>query len=473
MTTQILVVEDDEEFIAALVEIGSSLNPVPSITVAKSRDRAIELLKLEHFDFAILDLNIPTIENGLDKDPEHGKYVFHNARVSTPGLKILVLTQSPSDEFIDDLLEHKHDADVWSEGAPVGTVEFLRKLRFDEVPERIEAVVKGVAGLNEVELSLDGVNLTLAEDRLVRIVAKRQKAARCSVSRLGGGKSGSSTFKLSMHDQAGIPMRSVFAKLGDRSRVFDENARFEEHIVNLDGNATPRKIALIEFGGCRTCGIFYQLADGFPDAIFSVLGKDDDRAAAAVRSVRELLRPWSGGEVQQRRSIRDLRRDWLNDATATDLHAKFGLSWAEAFEAREIQTRHRCVHGDLHGENILVADNCDTQVIDYGDVQQSASSYDAISLELSAVLQPNAPLRVWPDKASCERWNDVEHYVDGAHIAAFIRECRAWANDVAAGKREMAACAYVYLLRQLKYDDIDHGRVLSLMTGARAMMDAT
>lgn len=473
MTTHILVVEDDEEFIAALLEIGSSLNPTPAITVAKSRDLAIELLKAEHFDFAILDLNIPTRENGLDKDPAHGKYVFHNARVVTPGLKILVLTQSPSDDFIDDLLEHKHDADVWSEGTAVGTVEFLRKLRFDEVPERIEAVVKAVAGLSEVELSLDGVNLTLAEDRLVRIVARRQRAARCRVSRLGGGKSGSSTFKLSMHDQAGTPMRSIFAKLGDRSKVFEENARFDGHVVNLDGNATPRKIALIEFGGCRTCGIFYQLADGFPDAIFAVLNDDDDRAASAVRSVRELLLPWSGGEVQQRRSIRELRQDWLTDAKASDLHAKFGLDWADAFEGREIQTRHRCVHGDLHGENILVSKEGGAVVIDYGDVQPSASSYDAISLELSAVLQPKAPLRSWPDDAACERWNDVEVYVDGAHIPAFIRECRKWADDVSAGRREMAACAYVYLLRQLKYDDVDHSRVLALMTGVRAMMDAT
>ncbi len=56
------------------------------------------------FDFAILDLQLPTGENTLDLDPEHGKYVFHPALNVTPGTKLLVLTSSPAKDFISDLL---------------------------------------------------------------------------------------------------------------------------------------------------------------------------------------------------------------------------------------------------------------------------------------------------------------------------------------------------------------------------------
>ena len=55
----------------------------------------------------------------------------------------------------------------------------------------------------------------------------------------------------------------------------------------------------------------------------------------------------------------------------------------------------------------------------------------------------------------------------------FIRTCREWAEEIAAGRREIAACAYTYLLRQLKYDDTNKARILALLEGARAMMAAT
>jgi len=44
------------------------------------------------------------------------------------------------------------------------------------------------------------------------------------------------------------------------------------------------------------------------------------------------------------------------------------------------------VHGDLHGGNILISANDGSVLIDYGDVQHSAVSYDPVSLELSVVL---------------------------------------------------------------------------------------
>ena len=43
--------------------------------------------KTGFFDFAILDLKIPTAEGTTDFDPEHGKYVFQHVRNVSPGTK--------------------------------------------------------------------------------------------------------------------------------------------------------------------------------------------------------------------------------------------------------------------------------------------------------------------------------------------------------------------------------------------------
>jgi hypothetical protein len=44
---------------------------------------------------------------------------------------------------------------------------------------------------------------------------------------------------------------------------------------------------------------------------------------------------------------------------------------------------------------------------------------------------------------------------------------------VGAGNREVAASAYAYLLRQLKYADTNKDSVLALLAGVKAYYDAT
>jgi hypothetical protein len=48
-----------------------------------------------------------------------------------------------------------------------------------------------------------------------------------------------------------------------------------------------------------------------------------------------------------------------------------------------------------------------------------------------------------------------------------------WARRIAAGNREIAACAYSYLVRQLKYPDTDKPLALSLLVDVKAFFDAT
>lgn len=466
MKAHILVVEDDESFIEELKQlIADSGGPAIS-TFVTNRDDAIAKLDGEFFDFAILDLKIPTAASTTDFDPKHGIYVFHHLRTVSPGTKILVLTGSPSDDFIAPLLAQKHDADIWSEGAKVGTVEFLKKMELDQAPEKISRVVSAIHALSEIELHTNGLNLSTGEDRLVRIFAKHFRAVVCSVHPIGAGKSGARPLRLQMFDQTGAPIRDVVAKLGDLAKMQDEDARYDEHVTLLDGAATPRKMKLLEFGAGAMAGLFYQLASGHDASMFKTLVERDALAAKAVAATADALAGWSNGKNQERRSIASIRAQWVSDQKAAELHAQYGLDWAAEFESRMIQTRWCCVHGDLHGENILVSPDGGVLVIDYGDVGFGAAAYDPITLELSAVLQEN-PTRGpdWPTADACRHWYDLDAYVVDCPMPEFIRACRAWSENLMVGRRELAACAYTYLLRQLKYPDTDKDRILALLQG--------
>lgn len=474
MIARILIVEDDEEYVAELTAILRAMSAPSQVTVAGNRDEARARLDSEFYDFIILDLKIPTGDGTLDLDPEHGRFIFHHARSVTPGTKLLVLTSSPSEDFITDLLTQKHDADVWGEGAKVDTVEFLRKIDIDRAPEAISKVVDAIHALDEVELELRSINLETGEDRLVRIFAKRFGAMRCVVSKIGAGRSGAKTLRLQLFDGGGAPIREVIAKLGSLDRVKDEDGRYEAHIVLLNGAVTPRRMAMLEFGGGQIAGLFYQLATGHDDSMFAAIAQNDAWAAQAVASTASALADWSAGKPETRRTAADIRRSWVSDELAGTLQQTFGLDWAAEFEARQLQTRWCCVHGDLHGENILVAAGAQVMIIDYGDVGMCAASYDPVSLELSAVLQQNDTISpAWPDNAACRQWHDLDAYLVNCPIPEFIRSCRTWATKVAGGRREMAACAYTYLLRQLKYHDTDKDRILALLEGVRACMAST
>lgn len=474
MSAHVLIIEDDEDYVAELSAIFNGMAASTQLMVARNRDEARALLDSEFYDFAILDLKIPTGDGTLDLDPEHGKFIFHHARKVTPGTKLLVLTSSPSDDFIADLLTQKHDADIWGEGAKVGTVEFLRKIDIDRAPDTIRKVVDAIHALDGIELEPRAVNLSTGEDRLVRIFAKRFGAMRCAVSRIGAGRSGAKTLRLQLFDGGGAPFRQVVAKLGTLDRIQDEDGRYEANIVLLNGAVTPRKMAMLEFGAGPTAGLFYQLAQGHDESMFAVMAENDERAEGAVAATAAALADWSAGKAETRRTVAEIRACWVKDETAKALQTKYGLDWAAEFEDKSLQTRWCCVHGDLHGENILVADADKIMIIDYGDVGISAASYDPVSLELSAVMQRNDTINsAWPNEAACRQWHDLDAYLVDCPIPRFIQACREWATAVAAGRREIAGSAYTYLLRQLKYSDTDKKRILALLEGVRACMAAT
>ena len=475
MTTYILIVEDDAVCVDELRAVLESLPGNSDLRVARSRDEAVSALEDSFLDLVILDLNIPTVSGYLDTHPEHGHAVFNRIRTAAPGTPIFVLTGSPAEDFLSaSVMTHQQQVDIWSEGKKTGTILFLKKYEIDKCPEVLAPIVSAVASLSDVELERGSLDLSLEEDRLIRIFAKRFRGTRCVVSGLRAGLSGARIVRLRVTDYQGVLVHDAVAKLSTHAEVRKEGSLYDTHVVRLHPSATPRRLATIEFGANKLAGIFFGLADGFDKSAFDIAGNSLARSKSVIRNLKEVTGRWIHGVPETRKTIRELRRRTLDDESVNQIRVRFDLGWIDEFEAREIQTRWGCGHGDLHGSNVLVSAEGVT-LIDYGDVGDGPASLDPVTLELSLLFHPDRPQTggPWPSRACARAWGDIETYLMGCPFEAFVRECRSWAVEAGAGSREIAASAYAYLVRQLKYGDTNKEIVLALLDGVHSFYDAS
>jgi CheY-like chemotaxis protein len=470
---KVLIVEDDNDYVSEIAKHIDALNHHAKFTVAVSRDSAMSKIRNGFFDLIVLDLKLPTVDGSLDAEPEHGNAVFGLARNVLPGTPIFVLTGSSGEDFIGQLTAQVHQIDIWGLNRTLPTVEFLAKHKFENFDAKIGPYLADFNSIFEVELQKSAVTLSKEDDRLLRIFANRVKAVKCVVQRLKGGLSDVRVYRLKLTDAKGALIHDSVCKLGSRADVFDESSRFDAHVSRLEGSATPRKLDLLQYGAGGVCGVFYGLADGYDSDAFEVAMRNDGLAIDLVKNLQALTSRWRLGQPQTRKQIAEIRRILISDAKFGPVRSKIPFEWVEDFESKSVQVVEACVHGDSHGFNVLVAPVAIPILIDYGDVGIAPVSLDPITLELSLFFHLNGPLKQsdWPSAGQAEKWGDLDAYLVDCPAESFVRACRNWAQSVAAGNREIAAVAYSYLARQLKYEDVDLPRVLALMKGAKSFYD--
>jgi CheY-like chemotaxis protein len=473
MTVYLLVVEDDNGFVEEIKQLLDTLPGGCSYQVVGSREEACARLKGSFFDLVVLDLKIPTHAGALDAQPEHGIYVFHEIRSNAPGTPIFVLTGSPAEDHFRALLKNSQQIDVWSEGRKTGTVEFFRKYEFEQFPAILTSVSNAIESLDEIEINRCGLDLNLAELRLIKIFAKKFQGVRCVVTKLGQGLSGARVVRLLVTNDQGVQTSNAVAKLAKLTHIRDEGDRFDRYVARLNPASTPRKLAALEFGGYDLAGIFYGLADGFDRSIFDVAMEDTSACGTVIRNIEKATAPWCECVPESRKAIKQIRQRLLRDELFSQIINEFDLEWVKGFEERNIQTRWACIHGDLHGCNVLVSGNCEINLIDYGDVGDGPVCLDPITLELSLLFHPDTvvPSGVWPTHDQARNWGNLDIYLENCSFPVLVRELRGWALRVAAGGRDVAASAYSYLIRQLKYGDTDKDLAMALLTGVKAFYD--
>jgi len=473
MKPSVLIVEDDVEFIDELRRIFAKLPRPSMLAVASSHSAAVAALDRDFYDLILLDLKIPTVDGALDADSRHGHAVFAHARSMTPGTPIFVLTGSPAEDFIRPMLRQTNQVDIWGEGVPLETIQFLRKLNVDEFPKQIGPMISAIDGLNDIEIIGTTATFGPEEKRLVSIFAKKFRGVSVRVSPLGGGLSAAKVARLYVTDSQGARVCDVAAKLGSPETIRSEGDRYNRMVVRLDPGATPRNLGELYFGGGKQSGIFYGLAEGFSFSAFDAACSGEVPPGQAVKALEAATANWRRDIAQTRRPIHQVRRRMLTDEWHRRILEEFSIPWAVDFEAREIQTLWACIHGDLHGANALLSKDGRAVLIDYGDVGDGTVSLDPNTLELSLLFHPDGPdMGDWPSLDQAKHWGSPDAYLQGCPAEEFVRECRRWANDVAAGPREIAASAYSYLIRQLKYDETNKELALALLDGVKTFFDA-
>ncbi|MCC4289619.1 response regulator [Vreelandella aquamarina] len=474
MTMHLLIVEDDVGFVDEIKQVIEDLQVDVNCFFAKSRDEAYSAIDEKHLDYVILDLKIPTKNEALDEEPEHGLSVFTRSRSALPGVPILVLTGSSAENFIPIMLNEQQQVDIWSQGQTFGTVDFLKKIDFEKLPEKIQVVYQAIDSLSEVEVDRGTVALSLAEQRILRIFAKKFGGVFCKIIQLGGGLSGAKVLRVKVTDTSGALIHNAVAKIGSMAEIQDEARRFDIHVSRLRPEATPRKLATIEFGGGALAGVFYGLADGYDKSVLDVLQDAPQFSDKVVEAIKNTTRQWGEGVPSTRRNISEIRRRLLSDRTYEKLKGGYDLSFLRRMENREYQVRWPCVHGDLHVYNSLISDFDSAVLIDYGDVEYGPASLDPLTLELSLIFHPETILDAsWPTIRQARLWGDLDAYLEDCPYEVYVRSCRRWAEEVSAGKREILVVAYSYLLRQLKYEDTNKELALALLDGVMKSFEKT
>lgn len=471
---RVLLIEDEAKAEEAARVVIESLNVPVDITVARNRDEAKEAVNSNFFDLVLLDLNIPSSSTSADCAPEHGYAVFGHAREAAPGTPICLLTASSVEPFASDLLQHSHQINIWGP-ATLPTVKLQKKMNLDALGSELLPYLSAAGGLADTELSVTGEMLEIADDRLIRIFVSQHQCVRCDVSRMGGGLSGTRVYRLVAFNASGAPVHAAVAKIGSIEDVRDERDRYNGFVARLTPGITPRLLACYEFGAKATGAIFYGLAAGHVYSFFQLAKDFPGVCQAAVQNTDQGLSAWRDGSREGRRTVAEVRATLVSDQVFLSIKEKLGLDWIDEFERRPLQVKWGCVHSDFHGENVLLTSNGTPAVIDYGDVKEAAASIDPVTLEFSALFHPNSPWRggAWPTPEIATHWGDLSIYLEGCPYPDFIRACREWAARLSAGQREIAASAYAYLVRQLKYEGVDPERVRSLLIGARRVWGAT
>jgi CheY-like chemotaxis protein len=473
---RILWVEDDRNFVDGLRPRIEAIGRV-QVRVAEGRDEALLILDDTanlFVDLVVLDLKLPVSANNPDVAVDHGEAVFARVQQQAPGVPIVLLTASSVEQFARKLVQKVRQEDVWGADSTMPTIELFMKTDLPEFLEHLKALYARLEVTNAIDITPQEVELSAIERRTIKIFTRKRGGKTCLVSRLSGGLSDSRVLRVQVRDAYGALQIDAAAKLGLLPSVDDESRRFDSHLLRLHPGSYAAKVDTVRFGAVNSGGVFYNLLNGYNRCLFDLL-KDKDVATALMPAVRELLAPWRQQVPSAPVQIAQIRRRLLRDGDLADIQRKYGILWVTEIEAKSVQCRTACIHGDLHGGNLLLKGTTDPMLIDFGDVGPGAISIDPVTLELCLFFHPQFAEvgKGWVEGLELDQWPAVDRYAAKHPRAKFISACRGWAHEVAGGTREVLASAYSYLMRQLKYDNTDKDLAMRLLESVKTAVYAS
>ncbi|TQJ34314.1 phosphotransferase [Arthrobacter sp. SLBN-122] len=463
---KVLLIEDEDRSIRLTSDALARVTTVTP-TIARYRDAALSAIRFDEFDLILCDLRIPPTANSLDISEEHGLAVHSEARTVCPGTPIIFLTGFATPSNITDQLSSGGVADIYGLNS-VPMVQLCLKSDLARLDTLLRGFAKALSDLDDWCKVESTLTISPMMARAVRCYAKSIGSRSAAVTPLQG-LSGAEVATARFTDTHG-GIASVFVKVLDFESARDELNRYHQFAGNRlePGFFAPALTAT--FSGLRKeAALFSTLAGNSYRSIFQVLRESPEAGAEIVRRLQVGMEAWHSPTVPHSFSLADLRRARIPDEKLPDGIA--ALPELLALEEISVEVRTGVIHGDLHGENVLVNANGGPMLIDFGDLGVGTSASDPITLELSVLFHLQGPARGsgWPQPRNLESWWDIDRFAEGAPHEEFLRACRSWASSI---DTEAAICAiaYSHALRQLKYDDVDPDIAVAIAASAASFL---
>lgn len=471
---KILLVEDHQSYAETLTQRILSISPLVNVVLAKSRDSAVSLIQADFFDIIILDLQIPTTDGAFDIERVHGQNVFFSAQEHAPGTPVYILTGSEPDAFLRGLAKHGQKVNLWGDGIAVATVEYYHKEDGDQLLQHLEKVAPRIADTDKIRLNTAGqiLELNSEQKRALKIFTRSNGGTACRLKKLGG-LSDAIVLKVTVLDSTGHVRCECVGKLGPAKHVKKEISAYSSEVVHLRLGAFAHVISYHDQGLRGFSGIFYALADQHSETFFDLALNRPDKAKVVLTSAQEALSRWSKAGRVVETEIKEIRRKILSDENFGRIVERYDLQELHALEDRIVNISASCIHGDLHGGNLLVNSKDQPLLIDFGDVGSSYTCLDPITLELSMLFHPDARASGLSQylESEVENWIDLEIYAANSPLAAIVKFCREWAYDVGPHDESVLVVAYLFTLRQFKYDTVPADTLTNLLKGIIRSMD--
>ncbi|RQI29718.1 response regulator [Pseudomonas aeruginosa] len=463
---QILFVEDNSSYADTLISVVNVKLPGVSWDVVDNSGSAEELLARNFYDLVILDLCMPSIPSGLEKNVENGQRLFYKIQKLMPGTPIYILTGSDLDSFVTGLSRHGERVRLWGAKQEFPTVLYFRKNKTLELVDELSGVYGEILSVNSISINTRGKAIAFAKGQ--------ERALKTFVRSMGGhdgvyyplsGLSGSLVGRIEVRDARLNIIGAFVAKLGITSKIKKENESYARHVRLLPINTFTPLLSEVDKGLKEYSAIFYTLAEGYTETLFEVVRRDAGAAVGVIQKVRASLERWNSARDVLRVSVGDVRKAKLSDENFEEIIKRYGIEELRDIESIHVSASVSCIHGDLHGGNILVNKTGAPVLIDFGDVESGYTGLDPITLEMSLIFHPDCVLSGISKeiRTFLEHWPIIDGYCQNNPFGDVVKYCRDWAYDISGDDRSVLAAGYAFAIRQLKYDTVNPDDTIALI----------
>ncbi len=459
---RLLLIEDDPREAQVLEEACCPDPNSAAIDVVTNGSEAEAVIRDREYDLIICDLALPPDSRRLEPEVGEGRRLFELVREHAQGTPIIILSAHAEIEMMPGFFTATASGDLYGTQTEQPLVQFFPKERLSACVESVQSHIARIGVLDGLELETP-IALGLSDERALKIYGRRIGATTGQLEPLDGGLSDAKTFKLSYADTTGNSVGHVVAKLGDLRDVVAENAKYEQLAAMLPVGLGALVLWVVQVGAGHRGALIYQLADQHTQSLFGLVANHESEAATIVQRLEGRLKEWTDDGPVVVKSLIDLRRHLIPDL---DLQDAIGAVFNE--RGVELSVREAMAHGDLHGLNVLVNENNEPTLIDYGEVRRAHAALDPVTLELSILFHPAMidKLGDWPTETQANAWIDLDQYCVNCPVEDYVRSCRAWAERVAVDEDEILAAAYCYAIRQVKYADAPRVLATAVARGA-------